>query len=95
MAIIKDIIQEFFKSMYDILHDEINRYMDEFLKKSTRKLFSTGITVSIISIGLFLLFWGIASYIDMIFKMTGLGFILIGIIVTLIGMLSYQMTLKN
>lgn len=59
--------------------------IEEDIEKSKHKLFIIVISVTFFSAGIFTTVWGIASYIDHIYAMQGLGFVLIGIIVILIG----------
>lgn len=60
------------------------------VEKSRKKLLSIGISISLIGTGLFLTLWGIASGIDDVFAMRGLGFVLIGIPAVLVGALVYK-----
>ncbi|MDL5504181.1 MAG: hypothetical protein QSU88_13300, partial [Candidatus Methanoperedens sp.] len=64
--------------------------IEEGIKKSRKKLFITGAAISLVATGLFLTLWGIASAIDAIFAMRGLGFVLTGIIGILAGALIYK-----
>ena len=60
------------------------------IKKSRKKLFITGVAISLAATGFFLTFWGIASAIDAMFSMRGLGFVLTGLIGILAGALVYK-----
>ncbi len=71
-------------------HDVIDNSIEESIEKYRRKLFITWVAISIIAIGFFLLFWGIASAIDAMFVMKGLGFILIGLLGVFIGAFIYK-----
>ena len=51
--------------------------------------FLSGLSKSITQ-GFFLLFWGIASAIDAMFVMRGLGFVLVGLLGVLTGALVYK-----
>ncbi len=59
----------------------------EGIEKSKKMLFTIGIAIAIASSGFFLLLWGIASAIDSMFIMRGVGFVLVGIIALLSGAL--------
>ena len=73
-----------------IERDGIANSIEEGIKKSRKKIFVTGIAISIIATGFFLLFWGIASAIDAMFVMRGLGFVLVGLLGVLTGALVYK-----
>ncbi len=62
----------------------------EGIKKSENKLFTIGVSIALTGIGLFLILWGIASLIDTIFAMRGIGFVLVGIIAALTGVIAYK-----
>jgi len=68
-------------------HDVIGNSIEEGIEKSRKKIFITGVAISITATGFFLLFWGIASAIDAMFAMRGIGFVLIGLIGMLTGAL--------
>ncbi len=71
-------------------HDVIGNSIEKGIEKSRKKIFITGIAISIAGTGFFLIFWGIASAIDVMFAMQGLGFVLIGLIGVLTGVLVYK-----
>ena len=77
----KSIIQGF------IEHSGIGNSIEESIEKSRKKLFNTGVAISLAATGFFLTLWGIASVIDAMFTMRGLGFVLIGLIGVLTGVL--------
>jgi hypothetical protein len=81
----KSIIQGFSEA-----HDVIGNSIGEGIEKSRKKIFITGVAISITATGFFLLFWGIASAIDAMFAMRGLGFVLIGLLGVLTGILVYK-----
>ena len=81
----KSIIQGFTEA-----HDVIGNSIEEGIEKSRKKIFITGVAISITAPGFFLLFWGIASAIDAMFVMRGLGFVLIGLLGVLTGALVYK-----
>lgn len=62
----------------------------DFLSGLRKKLFISGVAISLAATGFFLTLWGIASAIDAIFTMQGIGFILIGLIGVLAGALIYK-----
>jgi hypothetical protein len=77
----KSIIQGF------IEHGGIGNSIEEGIEKSRKKLFITGVAISLAATGFFLTLWGIASVIDVMFTMRGIGFVLIGLIGMLTGAL--------
>lgn len=68
----------------------IDNSIEDHLEKFRKKLFVTGVAISIIATGFFLIFWGIGSAIDKIYAMRGLGFVLIGLLGVLTGALVYK-----
>ena len=72
------------------VQDGINDSMEEGIEKFRTKLFITGVAISIAGTGFFLTLWGIASSIDAMFTMRGLGFVLTGLIGILAGALVYK-----
>lgn len=68
----------------------IDSSIENHLEKFRKKLFVTGVAISIIATGFFLIFWGVASAIDKIYAMGGLGFVLIGLLGVLAGALIYK-----
>ena len=68
----------------------IGNSIGEGVEKLRKKLFITGVAISLAATGFFLTLWGIASAIDAIFTMRGLGFVLIGLIGVLTGALIYK-----
>ncbi len=74
----------------DEAHDVIINSIEEGIEKSRKKLFITGVAISISAAGFFFIFWGIASGIDAIFVMRGLGFVLIGLLGVLTGAVVYK-----
>ena len=80
----KSIIQGF------IEHGGIGHSLEEGIEKFKKNLFITGVAISLAATGFFLTLWGIASVIDAMFTMRGLGFVLIGLIGMLTGALVYK-----
>ena len=70
-----------------IEHGGIGNSIEEGIEKSRKKLFITGVAISLAATGFFLTLWGIASVIDVMFTMRGIGFVLIGLIGMLTGAL--------
>jgi hypothetical protein len=81
----KSIIQGFNEA-----HGGIVNSIEEGIEKSRKKLFVNGVAISITATGFFLILWGIASAIDNVFAMRGMGFILIGLLGVLTGALVYK-----
>ncbi len=71
-------------------HSGIGNSIDEGMEKFRKKLFITGVAISIAGTGFFLTLWGIASAIDAMFAMRGMGFVLIGLLGVLTGALVYK-----
>ncbi|MCE8425594.1 MAG: hypothetical protein J5U17_07435 [Candidatus Methanoperedens sp.] len=71
-------------------HGGIGNSIEEGIEKSRKKLFITGVAISIAGTGFFLTLWGIASAIDARFAMRGLGYVLIGLLGVLTGSLVYK-----
>jgi hypothetical protein len=72
------------------VQDGINDSMEEGIEKFRTKLFITGVAISIAGTGFFLTLWGIASAIDTMFAMRGLGYVLVGLLAVLTGVLVYK-----
>jgi hypothetical protein len=68
----------------------IGNSIEEGIENLRKKLFITGVAISLAATGFFLTLWGIGSAIDAIFTMRGLGFVLIGLIGVLAGALIYK-----
>jgi len=68
----------------------IDSSIESHLEKFRKKLLVTGVAISMIVTGFFLIFWGIASAIDKIYAMGGLGFVLTGLLGVLAGALIYK-----
>jgi len=81
----KSIIQGFTEA-----HGGIGNSIEEGIERFRKKLFTTGVAISIAATGFFLILWGIASAIDAMFAMRGLGFVLIGLLGVLTGALVYK-----
>jgi len=64
--------------------------IEEEIKNFRKKLFITGVAISLAATGFFLTLWGIASAIDNVFAMRGLGYVLIGLLGVLTGALVYK-----
>ena len=60
------------------------------IERYRKKLFITGVAISIADTGFFLILWGIASAIAVMFAMGGLGLVLIGLLAVLTGALVYK-----
>ena len=65
--------------------DVIAEGIVEGIKKSRKNLLFIGISIAFLASGFFLVFWGIAVYIDTFFAMKGAGYALVGIIAVLAG----------
>ncbi len=83
----KSIIQGFIEAQK---HGGIGNSIEEGLEKFRKKIFITGVAISIAATGFFLILWGIASAIDAIFTMRGMGYVLIGLLGVLTGALVYK-----
>ncbi|MCX9081196.1 MAG: hypothetical protein OIN83_03275 [Candidatus Methanoperedens sp.] len=68
----------------------IGNSIEEGVEKFRKELFITGVAISIAGTGFFLTLWGIASAIDTMFAMWGLGFVLVGLLAVLTGVLVYK-----
>ena len=93
--IIIDFLSGFSKSIIQGLSEVLNHSgicnsIDESMEKFRKILFITGVAISIAATGFFLTLWGLASAIDSMFSMRGLGFILIGLLGILTGALLYK-----
>ena len=73
-----------------IEHGGIGNSIGEGIEKLRKKLFITGVAISLAGTGFFLTLWGIASAIDVVFSTRGLGFVLIGLFGVLTGTLIYK-----
>jgi len=83
----KSLIQGFIEAQK---HCGIDKSIEDSIEKFSKKLFSIGIAISIFGTGFFLILWGIASAIDAMFVMRGLGFVLVGLLGVLTGALLYR-----
>ncbi len=83
----KSIIQGFGEALK---HCGIGNSIEEGIEKFRKILFITGVAISLAGTGFFLILWGIASAIDAMFAMRGLGFVLIGLLGVLTGALIYK-----
>ena len=83
----KSVIQGFSEAMKI---GEIGNSIEEGIGKFRKELFITGVAISIAGTGFFLTLWGIASVIDTIFAMRGLGFVLVGLLGVVTGALIYK-----
>ena len=72
------------------IEENIEENIEKNIEKFRKKLFITGVAISIVAAGSFLMLWGIASAIDKTFSMRGLGFVLIGLLGVLTGSLVYK-----
>ena len=81
-----DFIHGFSESIIHGLNEQ-KHGIKEDIEKSKNKLFIIVISITIFGTGIFATIWGIASYIDQRFVMQGLGFVLIGTIAMLAGVL--------
>ncbi len=68
----------------------IGNSIEEGIEKFRKQLFITGVAISLAGTGFFLTLWGIASAIDTMFAMQGLGYVLIGLLGILTGALVYK-----
>jgi hypothetical protein len=92
---IVDFISGFSKSIVQGLGEAykksgVDKSIEENIEKLRKKLFITGVAMSIVATGFFLILWGIASAIDKTFVMKGLGFVLIGLIGVFVGAVVYS-----
>ncbi len=55
------------------------------INKSRNNLFTIGISIAMTGTGFFLTTWGVATVIDTLFAMKGIGYVLIGIVAALMG----------
>lgn len=85
-----DFINGFSDSVIQGLNKTGKNRIEEHIEKYKIKLFFIAMSIAIISTGIFMTIWGISSYIDQIFAMRGLGFILVGIIAILAGVVVYN-----
>ena len=83
----KSIIEGFSEALK---HGGIGNSIKEGIEKFRKKLFITGVAITIAATGIFLTLWGIASAIDAMFAMRGFGFLLIGLLGVLTGALVYK-----
>lgn len=90
-----DFINGFSESIIRGINNEQKYGIDEYIEKLKTKLFVIGISITIVSTGVFMTIWGITSYIDQIFAIQGIGFILVGIIAILTGILIYKVRSAN
>jgi hypothetical protein len=90
LGLVNGIIQGLPGEAQKHVSDAIGNGIAQGVEKSRKKLFSVGVSIALIGIGLFLLLWGIATSIDIIFKMDGFGYVLIGIPAILIGIILYK-----
>ncbi len=70
--------------------ESIGNGIADGLEKSRKKIYSISISVVLIGTGFFLTLWGVATSIDVIFAMHGLGYVMIGIPAALLGALLYK-----
>ncbi|MGB8218090.1 MAG: hypothetical protein WCE94_12390 [Candidatus Methanoperedens sp.] len=84
---LKSIIQGFSEGLKQT---GISNSIEEGIEKLRKKLFITGVAISLAATGFFLILWGIASAIDTVFAMRGLGYVLIGLLGVLTGALVYK-----
>jgi len=83
----ESIIQGFSEALK---HTGIGNSIEECIEKFRKKLFTAGVAISLVATGFFLILWGIASAIDAMFTMRGLGYVLIGLLGVLTGALVYK-----
>ncbi len=83
----KSIIQGFIEAQK---HGGIGKSIEEGIEIFRKKLIITGVAISIAATGFFLTLWGIASTIDEMFSMRGMGYVLIGLLGVLTGALIYK-----
>lgn len=87
----KSIIESFPEKVQKQASEAIGSGIAEGVEKSKKKFFYLGISIALIGTGFFLTLWGIATGIDTIFAMQGLGYVLIGILAILGGALVNKM----
>ena len=71
-------------------HSGIGNSIEEGIEKIRKKLFITGVAISIAGTGFFLILWGIASAIEAMVSMRGLGYVLVGLLGVLSGALVFK-----
>ncbi len=86
----KFIIQKLSSEIQKLLSAAISSGIDDGLHKISKRLFSIGVSIALVSTGFFLTLWGIATSIDTFFAMRGLGYVLIGILAALTGALVFK-----
>ncbi len=64
--------------------------IEKDIERSKRKLLIATISIALFSTGIFVVIWGISSYVDSRFSMQGLGFFLVGMTAVSIGILLYE-----
>lgn len=85
-----DFIHGFSESIIHGINSAQKHEIEEDIEKSKMKLFVLATSIAIFSTGLFVTIWGISSYVDQKFAMQGFGFVLVGIMVILAGVLLYK-----
>ncbi len=90
-----DFLSGFSKSITQGFSETLNyggivNSIEEGIERFRKKLFITGVAISLAGTGFFLILWGIASAIDAMFVMRGLGYVLIGLLGVLTGALIYK-----
>ncbi len=85
-----DFFHGFSESILHGINSSKKHEIEEDIEKSKIKLFILAISIAMFSTGIFVTIWGIASYVDQKFAMQGFGFVLVGIMVILTGVLLYK-----
>ncbi|KCZ73096.1 hypothetical protein ANME2D_00155 [Candidatus Methanoperedens nitroreducens] len=84
------VIQRFSSEAQKLTSEAIGDGIADGVQKSSQRLFSIGVSIALIGTGFFLTLWGIATGIDTFFEMRGFGYVLIGILAALAGVLVYK-----
>lgn len=83
-------ITDFLSGLSKSIIQGFGNSLKESMEKFRKKVAITVVAISLIGIGFFLTLWGIASAIDMMFTMRGLGYVLIGLLAVLTGALVFK-----
>ena len=88
--LLKLTIQRYSGEAQKLASDAVGEGIAEGIQKSRRELFSIAFSIALVSTGVFLALWGIATSIDVFFAMRGLGYVLIGMLAAATGALVYK-----
>ena len=76
--------------LYNEIEISIGKSIAAIIVKFRKELLSTVVAIVLVGTGFFLMLWGIASTVDAIFAMRGLGYVLIGLLGLLAGVVIYR-----